>query len=116
MWIFMTGAAVSLMAHRDRPDDLLVRSRCLGDMQRLLPDAEIIEDETADYRYRAIVSRHVFSAIVARQVEAISYPNFKNSLEPNDDVRRHAYYGVYGSLATAYGAHGRPPARNVSNN
>lgn len=105
----MNDAALSVVAHRDRPEDLLVRSRVKEDITRVVASAEVWEDEHADYRYRAIIPREVFATAMADRIRAITYGNFKASVPSNDPQRLEAYHGAYNALVKQYGAYGRPP-------
>lgn len=107
MWIFLNNAALSVVAHRELPGTLLVRSRIEGDIQRAIPSAKVFENPSADYRYRANVSRAVFAAALVSAAEAIDYGNFKGSVK--DRVRHEAYMAVWEAMAVRYGAYGRKP-------
>ena len=107
MWIFQNDSFVSVVAHRDLADSLLVRSRVAGDIERAVPGAETFEDANADYRYRAVVSREAFAAALAGAAVAIDYPNFKGSIPRSEGARSAAYHDVWGVLARAFGAFGR---------
>lgn len=107
MWIFQNNSFVSIVAHKDRPGYLLVRSRIEGDIERAVPGAEVFEDLAADYRYRAIVTKDVVQEALTTSINEIDYANFKNSI-PHSDVKRHdAYMEVWQVMAKAFGAYGR---------
>ncbi len=104
MWIFKNDAVLSIVAHLDEPGKLLVRSRVPGDIERALPGADVYEDPSADYRYRADVPRETVAAALAEALATIGYGNFKASVA---DPRRHrAYSDVWAVLAREYGAFG----------
>ncbi len=96
MWIFLSDAFLSVVQHRDDAAKLLVRSRLKGDIERALAGVVAVETPAADYRYRAIVPRTQFAARLASLVEAIDYPNFKNSV--SEPVRHDAYMNVWGIM------------------
>lgn len=98
MWIILNDAFVSIVAHRDKPDVLLVRARVEGDIERALPGAQVWTDPAADYRYRAEVTREVVAQALADAVRGIDYGNFKDSVE---DRQRHAAYAAVWSDLTA---------------
>lgn len=111
MWIFKNDAFLSIVAHRDLPGSVLVRSRVAGDIQRALPGAKVFEDAQADYQYRAIVKRDVLAQALFEAVDDINYPNFKDSV---DDAARHdAYMAVWQAMAMRYGAYGRKPVAEL---
>jgi len=105
MWVLMNDSFLSIVAHTDKPGHLLVRSRIKGDIERAIPDAEVYEIESADYRYRADVERRVVGEALGQAVESIAYHNFKSSVK--DPARHDAYMKVWTVLAKAFGAFGR---------
>jgi hypothetical protein len=108
MWILRNDSFLSVVQHRDMPGKLLVRSRIEGDIERAMPGAEVFEDPSADYRYRAIVDRQALKDALCEAVDAIDYDNFKNSIAKSDRKRHHTYMDVWGVLAGAYGSYGGP--------
>lgn len=88
MWIYLSDSFLSIVKPKGKKDVLLVRARIKKDIQRLFPDAEIIETLLSDYRYRAFLSVKEVADAVARQVRGIDYDNFKDSV----GGRRHFIY------------------------
>jgi hypothetical protein len=80
MWVFTSGAFVSIVQHRDKPDTLIVRGRFSGDVDRFLGRRCEIETPAADYRYRAWVLRDEVADALQREARDIDYPNFKDSI------------------------------------
>jgi hypothetical protein len=109
MWVFLNDAFLSVVQHRDRPGTLLVRSRIEGDIERAIPGADVFTDDTADYMYRAMVSRECFKDAMASAVDRITYGNFKDSIHRADHERKSAYLSVWSAMAQAFGAFGRRP-------
>ena len=108
MWVFLSDAFLSVIAHRDEPDLLIVRSRIAGDIERALPEASVFEDDRSDYRYRALVPRGTFSRAMAEAAASITATNFKASVT---DKRRHdAYMDVWRTMARWFGAYGSSKA------
>ncbi|WP_219894312.1 hypothetical protein [Aquisediminimonas profunda] len=102
MWVFTNTAFISAVRHRDKPDSLMVRARLPGDLERFFgPDgADLAVQETrdADYRYRCTVSDAVFASALLRAAGQIDYPNFKDSIGPDDQMRHHAYLDVWAAM------------------
>lgn len=88
MWIFLSDAFLSVVAERDKPSGprLLVRARRQGDIERVFPDAESFSVAGADYAFRAWLPRQRVAEVMQQQVQAITYPNFK------DSIRDYAYH------------------------
>lgn len=105
MWVMLNDSYLSVVAHLDKPDCLLVRSRIAGDIERAIPSAEVYEIESADYKYRADVPRDVVKSAMAEAVDRIDYGNFKNSVK--DHKRHDAYMSVWNVMAKAFGSYGR---------
>ena len=93
MWIFLSDSFLSIVNAVDRPNDLLVRARRAGDIERVFPKAQVFSLPKSDYRYRAFVPRADVAAALAAQVTGIGYTNFKNSVADND--RHDAYLRVW---------------------
>ena len=106
MWIAHTKGWLSIVAHRDYPDMLLVRSRRPSHISSLFHDAEIYEDAWADYPYRADISRSEVANVLIDQASNIQYDNFKNHV--NEKELSHALAKVWQRI-WEYGLEYRPP-------
>lgn len=110
MWIHLNDAFFSIVADPARPEDLLVRARVRGDIERLFPLAIVTETPHRDYRFRAWIPRLTFAAAIAERVAETSYPNFKASVP---DPERHLAYARCWSVMHGFqqdrlrGEHGR---------
>lgn len=95
MWVFLNNAFVSIVALTgDDQDRLMVRARASGDISRFFGQTvEETRTTNTDYRYRRIVSREEVMTALAKSVEQLDYPNFKNSVKAHD--RHDAYEGVW---------------------
>ena len=96
MWIVMNDSFLSIVAHQDKPDTLLVRARKAGEIEAVFPEVETREGEGTDYRFRADISAGRVAEAVACRIESISYGNFKNSVK--DRARHDAYMNVWETL------------------
>lgn len=99
MWLFLSDVYLSVVAHREDPNVLLVRSRIQGDIERILPGVPVHHTPRNDYAYRALVPRQVFAQAMADRILAMDYGNFKGSVW--EDWRHRRYYGVYNAMLTA---------------
>ena len=84
MWVCLSDAFLSIV-HKDcEPDELLVRARRQGDIQKVFPDAKVKKTVGNDYLYRAVIKRTVVAeAMTKLAMETIDYPNFKNTVRDN---------------------------------
>ena len=57
MWIQFNNAFLSIVENRDNKLELLVRARIKGDIEKIFPEADVFEDDSADYKYRAFISK-----------------------------------------------------------
>lgn len=96
MWIFFNDAALSIVADRDEGSALLVRARARGDIERVFPGAAVRRTWSADYLYRAMVSRTAVGAAIAARAAEIDYDNFKGSVTEGD--RHDAYLGCWATM------------------
>lgn len=96
MWIFLKDSFLSVVAHRDDPDTLLVRARKKGDIKQVFPEATEQHTPCADYSYRAAIPRARVAEILAEQANAINYDNFKNQVKNN--ARHEAYFECWAAM------------------
>jgi hypothetical protein len=97
MWICLNNAFLSVVHKECKADELLVRARRPGDIERVFPQAEVFEKRGSDYQFRAVLPRAEVAKAIAASVEAIDYGNFKGSVR---DHRLHdAYARVWGVMA-----------------
>ena len=96
MWIFTNSGFISVVADRNSTGNLLVRARVRGHIQAMFPCADVFTDEHADYYYRALLPRKTVADAMAQSVEAIAYPNFKNSV--SDPALHASYVSVWWSM------------------
>lgn len=100
MWIFLNDAFLSIVAHRDRPDDLLVRARVQGDIEKVFNGVVVIASPMADYPFRAVVDRRIVAGAILARVAGIDYDNFKGSVA--DDGRHNAYLDVWAMMRARF--------------
>lgn len=84
MWLYVSDGFLSIVAHRDKPQHLLVRARHPDHIAALFPEAEVTYMATADYPYRVVLHRMVVERAVGRYITQMNYDNFKNSIIDND--------------------------------
>ena len=96
MWLGLSNAFLSIVAHRDKPDHLLIRARKEGHIENIFPEAEVSCTPDADYRFRAVIERSIVSKVISAQIEATSYDNFKNSV--NDSGLHDAYMDMWSTM------------------
>lgn len=78
---------------------MLVRARFEGDIEALLPGAEVSVTPERDYRYRTLMPVETVMDALSNVITDIDYPNFKDAVL---DVHRHPAYGNV--WATMYNA------------
>ena len=96
MWIQFNNAFLSIVINRDNKSELLVRARVKGDIETIFPDADVFEDNNADYKYRSFISKAKVAAKMMFKMTEINYDNFKNSV--NEIERKNAYSNVWMEL------------------
>ena len=95
MWVILNNSFLSIVENRDNAEELLIRSRVRGDIEKIFPNAKVIEMHNSDYRYRAFISRQKVAEVVKEKVININYENFKNSVGKDDHARKQAYLNVW---------------------
>jgi hypothetical protein len=93
MWIFTNQGFISAVADFNNAGNLLVRARAKKHLTALFPKAKVTKTPDADYLYRASIPQAEVAQVVADQVQAIEYTNFKKSIP--DDEYHAACSGVW---------------------
>ena len=96
MWIQFNNAFLSIVENRNNKLELLVRARIKGDIEKIFPEADVFEDDGADYKYRAFISKAKVAARMMLKMTEINYDNFKNSVKEIE--RKNAYSNVWVEL------------------
>jgi len=81
MWVALTEGWLSIVAHRDKPDHLLVRARNPKHITRTFPGAEMYTNADADYPFRADVPRKAVIEFMSIRLDNMQYDNFKNTID-----------------------------------
>lgn len=81
MWISLNDCFLSIVSKDCARDELLVRARRRGDIDKIFPEAKVIVTDAADYQFRAVVKRDAIAAALAGEVARITYSNFKNAVD-----------------------------------
>ena len=77
-------------------DELLVRARRKGDIEKVFPKAKVKRNPKADYLYRARVKKAAVTEALKGEVDRITYSNLKSSVKEN---KLHmAYMRVWSAL------------------
>ncbi|MGC9327814.1 MAG: hypothetical protein ACP5I1_09290 [Candidatus Hinthialibacter sp.] len=95
MWLFTSQSFLSIVVDQNNPERRLVRARRPGDIEKLFPNAQVFEDPSADYRYRAFVSVEELIEMASQYIRSMSYTNFKNSISSSDDEYHYACLDVW---------------------
>jgi len=95
MWIFTQKGFLSIVRHIHKPNVLIVRSRFKGHIERIFSKAIVEEDATRDYHFRAELPVREVSEAIAKIISDINYPNFKNSLDMDDEKYFESCIDVY---------------------
>ena len=98
MWIVLNKSFLSIVKNRNNENQLLVRARVKGDIEKVFEDADVFEDMNADYKYRSYISRENVANVISYELLKIDYDNFKSSVSKNDLDRSHAYMNVWSAL------------------
>ncbi len=97
MWLCLNDAFLSFVSKDCKPDELLVRARRPGDIEKIFTKAKVTEYDKSDYQFRAVIKRTEVVEALTGEVQRVVYNNFKNSVRDND--LHHAYNAVWGVMA-----------------
>jgi hypothetical protein len=98
MWIVLNKSFLSIVENRNNKIELLVRSRVKGDIEKVFSEAEVFEDNNADYKYRSYIDRKIVANTISKELLSINYDNFKNSVSKEENFRHNAYVNVWSAL------------------
>lgn len=98
MWICLNDAFFSIVNKDCSRDELMVRARRPGDIEKLFPNAKVTEYTASDYHYRAAVKRQELGEALVAELARVTYSNFKDSVDnrPLHD----AYLRVWTAMAS----------------
>ncbi len=96
MWLCLSDAFLSIVDKDCQPDELLVRARRDGDIERVFPDAKVEVTLGNDYRCRARIKRADIAAAMTQRIMGLGYSNFKGSV--SDDKLHRAYMDVWSAI------------------
>lgn len=99
MWVFLRDSFISIVQLDPESRLLQVRARVRGDIEHVFPEAHVAEDDSADYRFTAAISRDRIAQAVALQVTHTDYVDLIEAIHVNDDDRREAYTSVWARMA-----------------
>jgi len=82
MWLFTTQGFISVVAHSEDADTLLVRARDEGSLLSLqeATGATLTQTPSADYPCRIEVLREAYGAWVLEEISRLTYSNFKSHM------------------------------------
>ena len=98
MWVVLNNAFFSIVQNENNGEELLVRARVKGDIEKIFHKADVFEDNYADYKYRSFMNRENVASTIKEKVLNINYGNFKSSVSNSDYERSSAYAGVWSAL------------------
>jgi hypothetical protein len=104
MWVFTKHGFLSAVEHRDKPDTLIIRCRVRADLNnmrefyfRKMSKTEF--NESADYPYRATISKKDFAKGMTRVIKDLTYDNFKDEVKYEQGAARaNIYMRVWSTL------------------
>lgn len=98
MWVMLYDSFFSIVKKDCEPDELMVRARRRGDIEKLWPDARVTTYTKSDYMFRAAIKTVDVVAKMALEIEDIDYANFKDTVR---DVPLHnAYLRIWHEMAS----------------
>ena len=91
----MNDGWLSIVRNFNDDETLLVRARKLAHLTNVFPDCDYFKDSSADYPYRAFISREEVGEAVKVRLKETGYTNFKASVK---DRQLKALYNEMWSL------------------
>ncbi len=105
MWLFTSEGFVSVVAHSEKPDTLLVRARDEDSLLSLVEatGATLKHTKNNDYPYRIEASPGALSSWLADEVSNLDYTNYKAHMWSQRPEFRQALHDVYASMLAVEG-------------
>lgn len=98
MWIMLSDCFFSIVKKDCARDELMVRARRPGDIEKLFPKAQVTEYTASDYHYRAAVKIAAIGEALVAELGRVTYSNFKDSVD--DRPLHDAYLRVWTAMAS----------------
>lgn len=98
MWLCLNDCFISIVNKDCARDELMVRARRPGDIEKLFPKAQVTEYTASDYHYRAAVKVETIGAALVAELGRVVYSNFKDSV--SDRPLHDAYLRVWTAMAS----------------
>ena len=98
MWIFFKDAFFSITRAPEHGNLLLVRARFRGDIERCIPEVDVLENAGTDYRFRALVTQEQLLEALQSKIQEIDYEDFSGSVNENEKLRGATYKNVLQAL------------------
>ena len=92
----MQDSFLSVVEHESEARLLHIRGRMRGDIEKIFPEADVIEAVDGDYRFRTSLPRERVAQAISLRLSKIDYTNFKGSVKESD--RRSAYINVWSAM------------------
>ena len=95
MWLGLSDGFLSVVRHRDRPENLLICAREREHLDDILPGRwdDIYSIPFSDYAWRVEVKAEEFAEIIKNQIISIQYDEFKKTAKSK---KLHDFYlGVW---------------------
>lgn len=97
MWIMLYDCFFSIVSKDCAPDELMVRARRPGDIEKVFKGYTAKEYTQSDYHFRCAIPKSVVKEAIMTEIEDIDYDNFKNQVK--DGPLHRAYLDVWTSMA-----------------
>lgn len=100
MWLFTKNSFISVVQHRERPNDVMIRARRRNHLVRLFPKREkqIVKTPSADYMWRLVVSKKELSKVLSEYIlRNLTYDNFKAAQDPDGSYWMEFLHEVWGA-------------------
>jgi hypothetical protein len=94
----LNDAFFSIVSKGCARDEVLVRARREGDIEKLFADVKVERATNTDYAFRAVVKRSVVADVLTGEVHRINYGNFKDSV--SDTPLHNAYSRVWSTMSS----------------
>ena len=108
MLILLRDCFVDARIDPDNPNRVFVRSRQKGDIERFAGPVDVKASGSADYAFRAEITKKQFDISLKRASDEMSSLSLVESVAERDVRRRQLYAEIMLTMSTEYGSFGIP--------
>jgi hypothetical protein len=111
MWVFLRDSFLAITEHEAESRLLDVRARIRGDIEKVFPEADVVETIEGDYRFRTALPRERVAQAMSLRTSKVNYVSFEDATEGAE--RRLVHHDVWNVMFDEQNRRYGPPTLDV---